>query len=81
MKKKLKTIARIHATKSGSLKINEIDKPSARFLKEKNGEDGNQYNLEMKEKVITDHVEIQKVITDYYDNHKLINWRTWKKNG
>ena len=61
-----KIIAKINKNKCWFFEeINEIDKPSARFLKRKM-EKMEISKTEMK-KVITDPVEIQKIITDYYE--------------
>ena len=62
------TIVKINKTKSWVFgKINKIDKPLARFIKNKR--EKNQINKIRNEKgkVITDNAEIQKIIRDYYE--------------
>ena len=67
MQKKRKTIAKINKAKSWFFeKINKINKPLARFIKEKR--EKNQINKIKNEngEIITDNTEIQRVIRDYY---------------
>ena len=62
------TIVKINKTKSWFFeKINKIDKPLARLIKEKR--EKNQINKIRNEKgeVTTDNVEIQRSIRDYYE--------------
>ena len=61
------TTAKINRAKSWFFeKINKIDKPLARFIKKKRGE--NQINKIRNEnrQITTDHTEIQRIIRDYY---------------
>ena len=61
------TIAKINKTKSWLFeKINKIDKPLARLIKEKREE--NQINKIRNEngEITTDNTEIQRIIRDYY---------------
>ena len=61
------TIVKINKTKSWFFeKINKIDKPLARLIKDKR--EKNQINkiINEKGKVTTDNVEIQRIIRDYY---------------
>ena len=61
------TIAKINRTKSWFFeKINKIDKPLARLMKEKR--EKNQVNEIRNEvgKITTDYTEIQSIIRDYY---------------
>ena len=61
------TIAKINKTKSLFFeKINEIDKPLARLLKKKR--EKNQFIKIRNEngEITTDNTEIQRIITDYY---------------
>ena len=67
MKKKWKKIVKINKNKSWFFeKINKIDKPLARLIKEKR--EKNQLNKIRNEKgeVTTDNAEIQRIIRDYY---------------
>ena len=62
------TIVKINKTKSWFFeKINKIDKPLARLIKEKR--EKNQLNKIRNEKgeVTTDNAEIQRIIRDYYE--------------
>ena len=66
MKQKQKTIAKINETKSWFFeKINKIDKPLARFIKQNRGQ--TQINKIRNEKgeVKTDITEIQRIIRNY----------------
>ena len=61
------TIAKINKAKSWLFeKINKIDKPLARFIKEKRGK--NQINKIRNEngEITTDNTEIKRIIRDYY---------------
>ena len=61
------TIAKINKTKSWFFeKINKIDKPLARLIKKKKGEDSGQQNRNEKGEVTTDTTEIQRIMRDYY---------------
>ena len=74
------TIVKINETKSWFFeKINKIDKPLARLIKEKR--EKNQINKIRNEKreVTTDNVEIQRIIRYYQNNYMAIKWITWKK--
>ena len=67
MQKKQKTIAKINKAKSWFFeKINEIDKPLARFIKKER--EKNQINKIRNEngEITTDNTEIQRLIRDYY---------------
>ena len=62
------TVVKINNTKSWFFdKINKIDKPLARLIKNKR--DKNQINKIRNEKgeVTTDNAEIQRIIRDYYE--------------
>ena len=62
------TIVKINKTKSWFFeKINKIDKPLARLIKEKRQK--NQMNKIRNEKgeVTTDNAEIQRIVRDYYE--------------
>ena len=62
------TIVKINKTKSWFFeKINKIDKPLARLIKEKR--EKNQLNKirNKKGEVTTDNAEIQRIIRDYYE--------------
>ena len=61
------TIVKINKTKIWFFKINKIDKPLARLIKEKR--EKNQINIIRNEKgeVTTDNAEIQRLIRDYYE--------------
>ena len=62
------TIIKINKTKSWFFeKINKIDKPLARLIKDKR--EKNQINkiINEKGKVTTDNAEIQRIIRDYYE--------------
>ena len=67
-KKKKETIAKINKTKSWFFeKINKIDKPLARLMKEER--EKNQIDKIRSEngEVTTDSAEIQRIIRDYYE--------------
>ena len=73
-------IAKINKAKSWFFeKINKIDKPLVRFIKEKR--EKNQINKIRSEngETTTDNTEIQRIIRDYYHNYMPIKWTTWKK--
>ena len=73
------TIVKINKTKSWFFeKINKIDKPLARFIKEKR--EKNQINKIRNEKreITTDSAEIQRIIRDFMINYMAIKWITWK---
>ena len=62
------TKAKINKTKSWFLeKINKIDKPIARFIKEKRGKNQNNKISNEKWEVTTDNAEIWKIIGDYHE--------------
>ena len=66
--KKKETTVKINKTKSCFFeKINKIDKPLARLIKEKRQK--NQMNKIRNEKgeVTTDNAEIQRIVRDYYE--------------
>ena len=74
------TIAKINKTKSGFFeKINKIDKPLARLIKNKR--EKTQINRIRNEKgvVTTDTAEIQRTMRDTTSNSMPIKWTTWKK--
>ena len=67
------TIVKINKTKSWFFeKINKIDNPLARLIKEKR--EKNQINKtgNGKGEVTTDTVEIQRIIRDYYERYMAI---------
>ena len=72
------TVVKINKTKSWFFeKINKIDKPLTRLIREKN-----QINKIRNEKgeVTTENAEIQRIIRDYYEQlcgNKMINWKKW----
>ena len=62
------TIAKVNKTKSWFFeKMNKIDKPLARLINKISNE---------KREVITNNVEIQRIIMN---NYMAIKWITWKK--
>ena len=68
------TIVKINKTKSWFFeKINKMDKPLARHIKNKR--EKNQINKIRNEKgeVTTDNVEIQRIIRDYYERQYVNN--------
>ena len=75
------TIVKINKTKSWFFeKINKIDEPLARLIKEKR--EKNQVNKIRNEKgeVKTDNAEIQRTIRDYYEQlhgNKVDNLKKW----
>jgi len=74
------TIAKINKTKSWFFaKINKIDKPLARLMKQKR--EKNQINKIRNEngEIAIDNTEIKRIIRDYYiSNQMTIKWTTWK---
>ena len=74
-------IVKIHKAKNWFFeKINKIDKPLARLIKNKR--EKNQINKIRNEKgeVTTDNAETQRIIRDYYEQlYMTIKWITWKK--
>ena len=78
MKKKMKeTIAKINKIKSWFLeKRSKFDKPLARLINKKRGE--NQINKIRNEKgeVTTDNTEIQSIIENIISHYILIKWTT-----
>ena len=67
------TIVKINKTKSWFFeKRNKIDKPLARFIKNKR--EKNQIN-----KIRNEKGELQKIIRDYYEQLMAIKWKAWKK--
>ena len=60
-------------------KINKIDKPLPRLIKETS--DKNQINKIRNEngEITTDNTEIQRLIRDYISNYMPIKWTCWKK--
>ena len=61
------TIANINKAKSWFLeKINEIDKPLARFIKKKKGKNQSSKTRNENGEITTDNTEIQRIIRDYY---------------
>ena len=74
------TIVKLNKTKSWCFeKINKTDKTLARLMKKKR--EKNQINKIRNEKgeVTTDNAEIQRIITDYYNNYMAIKWITCNK--
>ena len=74
------TIVKINKTKSWFFeKINKIDKPLARLIKNKR--EKNQINKIRNEKgeVKTDNAEMQRIIEIITNNYIAIKWITWKK--
>ena len=74
------TIENINKTKSWFFeKLNKIDKPLARLIKEKR----EKYHINKIRnetgQFTTDNAEIQRIIRDYYDQLMEIKWITWKK--
>ena len=73
------TIVNINKTKSWFFeKINKVDKPLARLIKEKRESQINEIGNE-KGEVTTDNAEIQRIIRDYYKQLYAIKQITWKK--
>ena len=61
-------IVKINKTKSWFFeKINKIDKPSARVIKNKKQKDQISKIREEKGEVTTDNAEIQRIVRDYYE--------------
>ena len=61
------TIVKINETKSWFFeKINKIDKPLTRLIKKKKANQINKIRNE-KGEVITDNAEVQRIISDYYE--------------
>ena len=81
MKKEMKeTIVKISKTKSWFFeKINKINKPLGRLIKNKR--EMNQINKIRSEKgeVTAGNAEIQRIRRNYYENSMAIKWITWKK--
>ena len=80
MQKKQETIAKINKTKSWFFeKINKIDKPLAKLIKKQR--EKNQINKIRNEngEITTDNTEIQRIVSDYYQQLMQIKWTTWKK--
>ena len=73
------TIAKIKAKSWFFERINKIDKPLARLIKKQR--EKNQINKIRNEigEITTDNKEIQRTITDYYQQFMPIKWTTWKK--
>ena len=72
------TIAKLNKAKSWFFeKVNKIDKPLARLIK--NQREKNQINKIRNEngEITTDNTQIQRIISDYY---QPIKWITWKKS-
>ena len=59
--------------------MSKIDKPLARLIKKQR--EKNQINKIRNEngEITTDNTEIQRTITDYYQQFMPIKWTTWKK--
>ena len=74
------TIAKINKSKSWFFeKINKIDKPLPRLIKNKR--EKTQINRIRNEKgeVTSDTAEIRRIMRDYYKQLMPIKWTTWKK--
>ena len=74
------TIVKINKTNNWFFeKINKINKPLARLIKEKR--EKNQVNKirNAKGEVTTDNVEIQRIVRDHYEQLYGKKWTTWKK--
>ena len=74
------TMVKINKTKSWFFeKINIIDTPLARLIKNKR--EKSQINKIRNEKgeVTTDNAEIQRIIETIMNNYMAIKWITWKK--
>ena len=74
------TIVKISKTKSWFFeKINKINKPLVRLIKNKR--EMNQINKIRSEKgeVTAGNAEIQRIRRNYYENSMAIKWITWKK--
>ena len=80
-KEMIETIVKINKAKSQFFeKISKNDKPLVRLIKKKG--EKNQINKVRNEKreVTADNVEIQRIITDCYEQlygNKMINWKKW----
>ena len=73
------TSVKINEAKSWSFeKINKIDKPLARLIKNKR--EKNQTNKIINEKEVTaDNAETQRLIESIVNNYMAVKWITWKK--
>ena len=73
------TIVRINKTRSWFFeKVNKIDRPLARLIKNKR--EKNQINkIRNGKEVTTDNAEIQRLIRDYYEQLYSNRMITWKK--
>ena len=77
MQKKQETIAKINKTKSWFFeKINKIDKPLAKLIKKQR--EKNQINKIRNQngEITTDNTEIQRIVSDYYQQLMQIKWTT-----
>ena len=75
------TIAKINKTKRWFFeKINKIDMSLARLIKKKREKNQSNQIRNEKGEVTTDNAEIQRIISDYYEQlFMAIKWITWKK--
>ena len=74
------TVVKIDKTKSSFFeKINKIDRPLARLIKNKREKNRINKIKNKKGEVTTDNAEIQKIIGVYYEQLYGIKWITWKK--
>ena len=75
-----KTITKINKTKSQFFeKINKIDKPLARLIKEKREETQINKIRNEKREITIDTTEIQRIIETTTSNYIPIKWTIWKK--
>ena len=74
------TIVKINKTNNWFFeKINKINKPLARLIKEKREKNQANKIRNAKGEVTTDNVEIQRIVRDHYEQLYGKKWTTWKK--